>query len=310
MCLNKWRMLLGGFLVVVSGFQVVAVRAAEPDKAALQAVVVESADKYEKAFAAGDAKALALLFTPEAEYVDADGTVFHGRDAIQGELAATFESQRPGTIDIEIVSIRPVGEGVLVEEGMSRFQPKGDGPASLTRYVAMHNRRADGTWLIASVRELAPAMMTPHARLMALSWLIGSWREEVDGSITETTWKWSEDGNFLIADFVHRRSTQIILKGTHRVGWDAGRKQFRSWIFESTGGAGEGWWSGNEGFWDVHVTGTDSEGAAFGMTLTYEREGNDAMVVSQSRRYRGTLSLPADSHRIVRQPPPATIGGR
>jgi len=280
--------------------------AAEPDYAALQSAVVASAEAYEKAFAARDAKALVALFTPEAEYVGSGGTVFHGREAIQAEMESSFAVEPPGTVSIEILSIRPVADGVLVEDGVSEFTPKAAGPSSMTRYSATHVRQKDGTWRIASVRELEPALLTPHARLMDLAWLVGEWREEIDGHVVETTWKWSEDGNFLISEFAARRSSEVLMKGTHRVGWDAGRRQFRSWVFESNGGAAEGWWERNEaGIWAVRVNGTDDDGNAVAATLTYQRDGDDALLVTQEHRSRGGVALPADAHRVVRKPPAA-----
>ncbi len=294
--------LLASVGIVLSACAAADAPAAEPDRDALQATVVASVEKYEKAFSARDAKALVALFTADAEYVDAEGTVFHGQSAIEGEMLANFQVSPPGKIDIQVSSIRPISDGVLVEEGTSLFLPKDQGQPSATRYVAMHVRQQDGTWLIASVRELAQAL-TRHERLMTLSWLIGSWREEVDRQVVETTWKWSEDGNFLVADFVHRRSNEILLKGTHRVGWDAARKQFHSWVFDSSGGAVQGWWTSEGGAWTVDLTGTDVDGGPLGTSLTYQRDGANAILVTQTRRVRGQLALPDDSHRIVRQPP-------
>lgn len=206
------------------------VRAAEPDAAALQKIVSEAAERFAKAFAARDAKELAALFTTEAEYIDGDETVFHGRAAIEAEYAAAFAEDPAGTIDIELLSIRPVAAGVIVEEGLSTFQPKEEGPSVLTRYTATHVKQADGTWLLASVRELGSPTVTPHDRLQALAWLIGRWREDVGGNVINTEWKWSEEGNFLVSEFSVKRLGEDVWKGIHRVGWDAERKQYRSWF--------------------------------------------------------------------------------
>lgn len=270
----------------------------------LQSIVEQSAKRFSQAFADRDAEAVAALFTDNAEYADASGTIFHGRAVIGAEFAAAFEADPPGTMAVDLISIRPVAEGVIIEDGVSMFTPEGGGPVSQTRYTATHVSQADGTWLLASVRELEAAKLTPHDRLRALEWLIGGWHEDVGGSVTSTEWKWSDDGNFLISDFAIRQASDVSWTGTHRIGWDAERKQFRSWIFESGGGAAEGTWRANEdGSWSLHMSGVDAQGVCRSSLLTYMQDGEDAIVVSQDQRIVGGVSLPGSVHRAVRKPP-------
>jgi uncharacterized protein (TIGR02246 family) len=300
----SWRsccMVAGYF---ASAFFAANLSGAEPDRSALQTVVSSAAEKFAKAFAARDAKAIAALFTPEAEYVDSSGTVFHSRKAIEAEYAASFAATPPGKIDIEIISIRPVAEGLVVEDGVSVFQPTGEGPSSQTRYTATHVRQADGSWLLASVRELEPAAISPHDRLKSLAWLLGRWRQEGDGSLIDTEWKWSEDGSFLVSEFSAKQSSGDMLQGTQRVGWDGERQQFRSWVFVSTGGSADGWWTpGEDGTWSVQLNGVEPDGSRMATLLKYDRDGKDALVISQEQRVVNGQSLPAFSNRVVRQPP-------
>jgi uncharacterized protein (TIGR02246 family) len=281
-----------------------AVTGAEPDSAGLQTLVTEAADQFEKAFAARDADAISKLFTEEAEYVDATGLVLHGRDAIAAEYSAHFEISPPGTISVEILSIRPISKGLVVEDGISTFEPGDDSASSQTRYSATHTRLDDGTWRIASLREIESAVMTPHEHLKSLAWLVGHWREENGPTIVDTEWKWSKDGNFLLSEFSAREGDEVLLEGAHRVGWDAERKQFRSWIFDATGGAVDGWWTeGEEGIWRVRLSGIDSDGVRVSSTASYLAEGKDVIVISQDDRSEGAFQLPQSSHRVVRQPP-------
>lgn len=280
------------------------VYAADKQAEALQKTVVEAGEKFAKAFAQQDAKAIAALFTEEAEYVDEAGTVFHGRGAIEDEFTADFAAAPAGSIALELLSIRPIAEGVVVEEGVTTFTPKEDGQTRHTRYTATHVRQKNGSWLLASVRELEAGAMTPHERLKALGWLIGTWHEEVDGTTISTKWDWSEDGNFLLSEFTIRRTGETVAQGTHRVGWDAERQQFRSWVFRATGAAGEGWWRVNEdGSWTVNLTVIDVSGVRSSSLVTYERDGRDTLVVTQAQIVHGGESLPGSSHRVVRQPP-------
>jgi uncharacterized protein (TIGR02246 family) len=298
----SWRQLMFSLVcttasLAASGF------AEEQDPAELQAALAQTAEQYVKAFADRDSAALANLFTEEAEYIDEDGTVFHGREAIEAELAASFVINGPGTLEIEFLSLRPIAAGVLVEDGISTFTPQGDGPKSQMRYAATHVKQDDGQWRIASVRELERGAQTPHDRLQDLAWLVGKWHEDVDDSIISSQWKWTEDGNVLISEYSVQQGGRNT-SGTHRVGWDGERNQFRSWIFDATGGAAGGWWKVDEDDnWSVDLSGVDAEGVRISSTLIYTRDGADAMAISQVARARAGESLPDSTHRVVRQPP-------
>ncbi|WP_437193432.1 YybH family protein [Planctomicrobium sp. SH527] len=278
--------------------------AAEDEKAALQAAIEKAAADYQKAFNARDAESIVKLFAPEAEYVDSSGLVFHGRDAIQAEFLASFEMNPPGEVDIDILSIRPVAKGVVIEEGISTFRDKEEQTSLQGRYTATHVQQPDGTWLMVSVRELEDPQITPHDRLKVLSWLEGAWREDVGGGIAKTEWKWSEDGNFLISEFQLLDRNELLLKGTQRIGWDAERQQFRSWVFDSTGGSAEGWWTAEpDGTWSVQLNGVDASGARITGVLTYFHDGADGLVITRDRQTRSGMSMPTFVHRVVRQPP-------
>ena len=270
----------------------------------LQQVVEQSANQYAKAFQSRDVKALAELFTPEAEMVDGSGIIFHGRAAIAAEFAASFQVMPEGTMTITLISIRPIAEGVLVEDGISSFALKSGGPMSLTRYTATHVKQSDGKWLIASVRELEAGAMTAQDRLQALSWLIGGWHEDIEGSTVATDWSWSDNESYLIGDFTVQLTPEVSAKGTHRIGWDEERKQFRSWIFEANGGYMEGWWRPNsDGSWSVSLSGINASGVRRSSTLTYVGDGEGAMVVSQTDCVVDGEAVPGHVHRVVRRPP-------
>ena len=295
--------------VVMSGLLVCSAlaSAAETDQAALQKIVTESADRYAKAVVAQDAKAVAAMFTAEAEYVDSDGVVFHGRDAIEAEYKAIFAMSPVGSVDIDLISIRPVASGVLTEEGISTFTPKDQDTSSRTRYTATHVKQTDGTWLLASVRELDAPSVTTHDRLQQLTFLEGKWHEDSDGEVVDTEWKWTEDGNFLVSKFQIKRINDLAMTGTHRIGWDAERKQFRSWLFDSEGGAADGYWTHEEDdSWSVHLSGVDANGIRMSGRINYASGGTDALVITEDQRSRAGNGMPGFSRKVVRDPPAPT----
>ncbi|TWT34996.1 hypothetical protein KOR42_53310 [Thalassoglobus neptunius] len=273
-------------------------------KPAIQVIAEQTANHYIEAFNNRDATALSKLFTDEAEYVDVSGTIFHGRPVIEAEFAANFAVSPPGTLAIEMASIRQIAHGVMVEDGVASFNPEGDEATIRTLYTTTHVKQNDGSWLMASVRELSSGTMSSHEQLKALTWLLGDWHEDVRGVITQSTWDWSEDENFLVGTFTVEQSDAVSWTGTHRIAWDAERNQFHSWVFESHGGTTEGWWEPNpDGSWSVNMSGIDASGVRRSARLTYLADGDDAIVVSETQRLVNGTSLPPTVHRVVRKPP-------
>jgi uncharacterized protein (TIGR02246 family) len=277
---------------------------ADDSSADLQKQITAAAERFQQVFEKRDAKALSELFTAEGEYVDDTGEVFHGRKAIEAEFAAAFQILPPGSISVELLSIRPIAPGVVVEDGIATIEPKDKGTQTQTRFTATFVKQSDGSWLRASVRELSSGDATPGERLKALAWLAGRWRQESESGKVDTEWGWSDDRNFLISRFSASQPNAATLEGTHRIGWDGERGQFKSWMFTSTGGFAEGYWSVDQsGKWSVHLEGVDPDGQRMSTVISYVRDGSDAMVISQERRTVGSATLPALTHRVVRQPP-------
>jgi len=297
----SWRIRI---LVVVSLLTISSRASAVDAPEDLQKALTAAAERFEQAFEKRDAKALSELFTENGEYVDDSGVVFHGRKAIEAEFTAAFEVLAPGTMSVELFSIRPISQGVVVEDGIATFQPKEQGARTQTRFTTTFARQQDGSWLRASVRELSSGAATPGERLKALAWLTGRWRQESDASKVDTDWGWSDDKNFLISRFTAVDQGIESLAGTHRIGWDGERGQFKSWVFTSTGGFAEGYWTVDaDGKWSVQLDGVEPDGDRMSTVISYVRDGADALVISQERRIVGAEVLPGFTQRVVRQPP-------
>src|SRR6185437_4219599 len=66
-----------------------------------------------EAYNARDSKTIAELFTPNGEFIDADGNVFDNHEAIASEFAALFEINPQNTIELGAEEIREITPGVL-----------------------------------------------------------------------------------------------------------------------------------------------------------------------------------------------------
>lgn len=271
-----------------------------PDEQAIR----ESGAAFEKAYNAADAKAIAAEFMEEGEFIDEDGVIFKGRDAIEKEFAAFFE-QSPGVqATLEVLNVRFIGDSMAIEEGTTTIVPTDDRPATDGRYIAVHIKR-DNKWELAVVRDLEAKAVSPHENLLPLAWLIGDWVDESPESIVITSFKWSEDGNFLLSDFELQIEGRPALKGTQRIGWDPTSKQVRSWLFDTEGGFGEGTWTNVDGDWIVRVNAVRPDGSTAAATNIYQSAGPDAYVWSSRDRVVDGELQPDVSVSVVRKPPAA-----
>ena len=129
----------------------------------------------------------------------------------------------------------------------------------MTRYTVVYIKN-DGQWLQSAVRDEVAHDLTPHDRLKELEWLVGEWINESQDAIVQTTCKWADDGNFLIREFTMKTHGQPVLSGTQRIGWDPVRGQFKTWIFDTEGGFGEGYWTRNGDQWVIKAEGVRQDG--------------------------------------------------
>jgi uncharacterized protein (TIGR02246 family) len=256
------------------------------------------------AYDARDPKAFVQQFTPNGEFIDADGNVFQGRDAISREFKALFEVNSRTSVEMAARAIREISPGILSVDAEATFSRDKGSALDKVNFAALVVRQTDGSWLLASIRSDGErSSRTPHARLKRLEWLIGQWVDESDESTVHMDTRWSEDGNFIVTSFAIRATGHKVMSGTQRIGWDGSLEKFKSWIFDSEGGHGEGIWSETEGRWIVKSTGVRADGDVYSATHTYEAQGPDAYLFSVTDRTVGDESEPDFTSHVVRKPP-------
>jgi uncharacterized protein (TIGR02246 family) len=279
-----------------------------PDKNAEP--VIKALAALEKAYNARDPEAIAELFTPQGEFIDADSNVFDSHETIAGEFKALFEINPKNTIELGAEEIREISPGVLSIDCVARFAgadkadpDAADEPDDID-FSALLIKQADGNWLLASIRsEGEGELRSPHARLKQLEWLVGEWIDESGDSTMHTNTRWSEDGNFLMTDFAIHVAGRKVMSGTQRIGWDGALDKFRSWVFDSEGGHAEGIWTELEDRWIVKVTGVRPDGDACSATNIYEPQGPEAYQFSVIDRIVGDESEDDFTALVVKKPP-------
>jgi uncharacterized protein (TIGR02246 family) len=273
-------LLAGGVLAAVYAAQdKPAQPAAEPtpDEAAVRA----TAQALVKAFAAGDAKAVAAFWTEQGEYVDADGPPVRGRASLEKAYTDFFAKRQPITIEGKTDSVRFLGKDTAVEEGTFTVRAK-DAPADTSRYSTLYVRQ-DGKWLIALLKEWSDEDAT--ADLQDLAWLVGTWEADGPDTKARTTYDWVDGKAFLRCRYtVTLKKDNTTSTGTQIIGVDPATSQIRSWTFDSAGGIGEGDWSWDGEKWSIDSTGTLPDGTTTTALNFLTRSGDNAFSWRSVRR--------------------------
>lgn len=255
--------------------------------------------KYEKAFNAGDAKAIGGLWKSDGEFIDPMGNKILGREAIE-KVFQEFFSRTPGEkLAIKVLSVKEEEEGkVAVAEIVPELSPPLPGRigANIATIVLV---RSGETWLIEGVRERfhVPAA---YEHLKAIEWLVGSWSTQQPSNAgpdnashisVNTTCQWTANKSFLTRTF-STHTQQLELQGTEIIGWDPQAKSIRSWLFESTGGFTESVWKQDGNKWTIEIKGVLANGDAVSSTATLTKVDNDTMTIQLQKRLRGGKPLP------------------
>lgn len=278
-------------------------RSLPPTQTADAKALIGLVAEFTRAFEAGDAKAVAATFTEDAQVSDNTGST-RGREAIEARFARYFATNPKSTIAIQLDSLRFLSPDVASETGHAivKSAVKGSQPET-TAYTAFYVRQ-DGKWLHASLDDRPADDPAIPDRLKDLDWLVGDWVTESNRAVVATTVRWSEDHHYLLRDFTLMVEGKPAVKGTQRIGWDASRRQIRSWLFDSKGGFGEGYWTRAGDHWMIKSHGVGHDGTIATATQLLTRVGRDHLRWSSFDRTIGDQSA-ADLEEInlVRKPP-------
>lgn len=264
----------------------------------------QTGETFARAYDKGDASAVAAHFTTDAEYIDEQGNVFLGRQAIEKSLTVFF-AENPGTrLEVTIDTIRLISSGVAIEDGTTTVMRPAGNSSNDSRYTAVHVKE-NGKWLTASCREHAPKSRRMHAaQLQQLEWLLGDWVDEHDDAVVTFSCRSVDNGNFLLRQFTVKIAGQEAMSGTQRIGWDPVSGKLRAWIFDSLGGYGEGVWHRDGDSWILRMTGVTADGQTSSGTSIYNFVNDHTMNWQSVDHEVGGVQLPdSELVTIVRTPP-------
>ena len=285
------------------GVQTTASREREPDVRALTDLLAS----FVKAYNEKDAKALAPCShrTPRSRTRTA-----RSRGAATLSLAGSRGFSRKAAETGSPWRQTPCGSWEPILPSRRGRRPSRLVPENLpdtNRYSVIYARQG-GRWLHARIRDEQPDEVSPHEQLLQLEWMLGEWVNESDDGIVKTNCKWSDDGNFLLREFDVKVEGRIALRGTQRIGWDAQRKQFRTWVFDDRGGFAEGLLSRDGDRWITRASGVRSDGQSVSTTNAFTALGKDRILWETLERTVAGEAVPGtDQFYLVR---PAPLPGK
>jgi uncharacterized protein (TIGR02246 family) len=298
---------------------------------------------FQKLFNEGKAAELAANFLPDGELIDDEGNLYHGREELQDLFKKFFATFPGAKLKLKVDSLRVIGSRLAIEEGTrvitvneqtaqaggkaaggvktaaatETVTPGAAAPAASTAAVAAYTKpveahvrylcvyiKANDKWQVASVREFADdPPPTPHEQLQPLAWLVGDWVSEGGDSIVRISYRWSDDGNFLLGDYKVTKSGKTAMDSVQRIGWDPLRNQVRSWLFDSDGGYGEGEWAALEDGYRIRSSAVAPDGSVGSANMEAKKISDSRFVLKGTNRI--VAGEPASDFEITvsKQPP-------
>jgi uncharacterized protein (TIGR02246 family) len=272
------------------------------NRSADESAIRANIDLFIKAYNAGDAKAVAALFTPDGQVENQDGEITEGREAIAQVFAGLFSESPKKKLEVFVESIRFIGADLAVEVGTTKETTGPNEPPEYDRYTVLHVRR-DGKWQMALARDEEGPVATAHERLQPLAWLVGDWVDDGGSAVVTSSCRWSEDGNFLVQEFKLQVNGRDEMNVTQRIGWDPAAKCVRSWVFDTEGGFGQSVWTRDGDSWLIKATAVRPDGTTATATNQLVQTGGNAYIWrSADRVVAGEVQEPMQV-KVVRKPP-------
>lgn len=220
-------------------------------------------DAYVVAYNKGDLTTLMSFWADGAEFVDEAGTVTRGKEAIADLFRKGLAAHKGKTLLIKAETPRLLRPDLAMLDGIATFQTP-EGGSDSGPFTAVWTRTAGG-WQILSVRDLpatGAADAPAGAALHQLDWLLGEWNYQDKETAVTLSCRYTHKKSFLLVEQAVRVKGEEVLSLTQVIGWDPLQEVIRSWVFDSAGGFGEGWWTRQGNQWLVEAAGVRSDGRA------------------------------------------------
>lgn len=302
--------LLPGLLTtaILTGSRVVA-EALPAARAADEAAIRAAAKTYVEALDRGDAAALAALWTPDGDIIDAGGHVMAGRAALSLDDVPPPDSATRPVFRIQETQLRFLADDVAIEDGTVEVIPPTGLPLN-GRFSATWVRHA-GVWKLAALREARGEEPIAAAALAELDWMVGDWLvvDDPDRAADpgkpriEVATRWNASRTYLIRTMTITHSPDLPpLEITQHIGWEPQSKSIHSWAFGSDGSHGEADWTRDGRSWVAQSRAILPDGSQSTSLNIYTYDGKDRCVWRSLPTHVGSEQVPPVNMTMIRTP--------
>lgn len=272
-----------------------------PD-AEVQAILKHYTEVYNK----HDAKALSEFWAEQGSTTDsATGDRVVGRDAIKADFEATFKLNPKSRLSLNLKNFRYIKPDLLSICGEATITGATDDDTNVVNFTTLLMKHGD-KWQVEEATESPIATpTTPYDGLKDLSWLVGSWKDQVEGMSVTSEIKWSDNRNFLLRRYTIESGNTAPMSGTQVIAWDPRSKTIRSWTFSHDGSFGEGAWSQAGTEWRVKFNHTNADGSLLsGMQIMTKTDADTVTVQVIGQEEDGEPQPNGPVIKMVRQAAP------
>ena len=265
----------------------------------VEAAIKANAKSYEEAFAKADAAALASMWAENGSYVDSSGNKYEGRAAIERCFKEYFKQPDASkNLEIRVDSVKSLGDKGAIENGLSRIKDSNGNVLSVAPYTVVHVNN-NGKWEMASVNEEAAQYY--DNLLDKLRWMSGEWSAKGNGGEATLSSRWMADRHFMVSTFRVKTNSGESHEDTQVIGVDPRRRAIISWIFDSEGGYGHGYWSTDGKRWAIDTVRISPDGKRTQARNYLEPKDSDTFTWrSTGRKLNGLLIPDSDSITVNR----------
>jgi uncharacterized protein (TIGR02246 family) len=245
---------------------------AQDSKTSDEQAIRKAAAAYVEAMNKGDLNAMMACWSPDADYIDESGKRTHGKEALTALFKKGLAETKGSKVAGKAHSLKFLRPEVAMEDGSLEFTAA-HGSKESNRYAVVWVKSGD-QWLISSARDLPaetrdlPSLAYPQ--LKVLEWMVGEWQDASGKIDTPAVCRWDRDKSFLLLEYQVKRPGAELIHVSQRIGWDGHNGLIRSWVFDTQGGFGEGYWERQGNRWVVAKAGVLPDGGTGSATNIYE----------------------------------------
>lgn len=247
---------------------------------------------YEESLNSKDSQKVSEVFTRDSEFeLPRTGKFIEGNKDIAEFLIQRMKESPNLKISFKDLKVELKDNNRAIATGTVQFENGGNNQEKIARKIELIKQ--DGKWLIDRTSEIAIANPPDlYEHLKPLEWLIGNWRDDSGEADIRFENNWDRTKNYIVQKFSSKIYENEEIEGLQIIGWDPEQKKIRSWIFDSDGGFGGGYWTKSGSDWQQEISYTLSDGRRASALNIFKPKDRDTYEYSSIHREVAGIALP------------------